>query len=98
MNREGSERTRAPGTPPASQPRMDQRDRYARTLSQAEKTLGGRDRLARALNVPAEKIAAWLAGAETPPLQIFLDSLDLIADGPYVRFSRPIRVAAIRSR
>ena len=77
---------------------MEQRVRYAQILSQAERILGGRARLADVLKVPIEKVDAWLAGAETPPLQIFLASLDLIADGPYVRFSRPIRVAAIRSR
>ena len=71
--------------------------RYARALSQAEQVIGGRERLARALRVPAEKLAVWLAGEETPPLEVFLDSLDLIADGPYVR-ARPIRVAAIRER
>jgi hypothetical protein len=77
---------------------MDQRARYARTLCQAEKTLGGRKQLAHALRVPAEKLAAWLAGDETPPLEVFLDSLDLIADGPYVRNTRRVRVAAIRER
>jgi hypothetical protein len=76
---------------------MDQRMRYARALSQAEQVIGGRERLAHALRVPAERLAAWLAGEETPPLEVFLDSLDLIADGPYIR-ARPIRVAAIRSR
>jgi hypothetical protein len=77
---------------------MDQRTRYAQALSQAEHTLGGRARLAAFLNVPAEKIAAWLSGEEIPPLEVFLDSLDVIADGPYAGFGRPIRVAAIRER
>lgn len=67
-------------------------------LSQAERTLGGRARLAAFFNVPAEKIAAWLSGEEIPPLEIFLGSLDAIADGPYAPVDRPIRVAAIRER
>ena len=75
---------------------MDQRTRYAQALSQAEQTLGGRARLAAFLNVPAEKIAAWLSGEEIPPLEVFLDSLDVIADGPYAAVGRPIRVAVIR--
>jgi hypothetical protein len=25
----------------------------------------------------------WLAGEEAPPDQVFLDALDVIADGPY---------------
>ena len=74
---------------------MDQRTRYAATLSRAEETLGGRDRLARFLNVSREKLDAWLKGDETAPLEAFLGSLDVIADGPYAG-ERPIRVAVIR--
>ena len=77
---------------------MDQRTRYAKTLSQAEKTLGGRAQLAAFFHVSAEKIAAWLAGEEVPPLEVFLGSLDVIADGPYAPMNRRIRVAAIRER
>jgi hypothetical protein len=76
---------------------MDQRTRYATTLSRAEETLGGRDRLARFLNVSPEKIAAWVNGKEVPPLEAFLGSLDVIADGPYAGEARPVRVAAIRN-
>ena len=75
---------------------MDQRTRYANTLSRAEQTLGGRDRLARFLNVPLEKLEAWLKGEEAAPLEAFLGSLDVIADGPYALEGRPIRVVAIR--
>jgi len=78
---------------------MEQRERYARALSQAERTLGGRERLAAALDVPPEKIAAWLSGEEVPPLEAFLRSLDVIADGPYSEGRRRrIRVGVIRSR
>jgi hypothetical protein len=75
---------------------MDQRTRYTQALSQAEATLGGRARLATFLDVPVEKIAAWLSGEEIPPLEAFLGSLDVIADGPYAPMARPIRVAAIK--
>jgi hypothetical protein len=75
---------------------MDQRTRYATTLSRAEETIGGRDRLARFLNVSPQKLEAWLKGEELAPLEVFLGSLDVIADGPYAGEARPLRVAAIR--
>jgi DNA-binding transcriptional regulator YiaG len=77
---------------------MDQRTRYAATLSRAEQTLGGRDRLARFLNVSPEKLETWLKGEEMPPLEAFLGSLDVIADGPFAGEERPIRVAALREK
>ena len=78
---------------------MDQRTRYAKALSRAEKTLGGRARIAAFLGVPPEKIQAWTDGEEVAPLEIFLRSLDVIADGPYaVRRRRRIRVGVIDQR
>jgi len=78
---------------------MDQRTLYADALWQAELTLGGRSQLAAFFHVPKEKIAAWLAGEEIPPLEVFLSSLDVIADGPYAPIERPrIRVAVIPER
>ena len=79
---------------------MEQRARYAQALHDAAKTLGGRERLAAVLKVPAEKLAAWLSGEEMPPLEAFLGSLDVIADGPYAPrpARRRVRVAAIRNR
>ena len=75
---------------------MDQRTRYAQALSEAELTLGGRAQLAEFFHVSRDKIAAWLSGQEVPPLEVFLSSLDVIADGPYAPVDRRIRVAAIR--
>lgn len=75
---------------------MDQRTLYADALWEAELTLGGRAQLAAFFHVPKEKISAWITGTEMPPLEVFLGSLDLIADGPYAPVARPIRVAAIR--
>jgi len=77
---------------------VDQRARYSHTLWQAVATLGNQRRLAMFLGVSEEKLAAWLAGEELAPLDVFLNSLDLVADGPYATAERPIRVAVIRER
>lgn len=77
---------------------VDQRTIYADTVWQAQLTLGGRAQLAAFLHVPKEKIAAWVAGDEVPPLEVFLGSLDVIADGPYAPVERRLKVAAIRER
>jgi hypothetical protein len=62
---------------------MDVRTRYTETLSCAAATIGGLDRLAQFLNVPRSRLLSWVAGEEAPPNQVFLDALDVIADGPY---------------
>jgi hypothetical protein len=77
---------------------VDQRTRYSHTLWQAAAALGSQARLAHFLGVPAEKLTLWLSGEELAPLDVFLNSLDLIADGPYAPSERPIRVAVIRER
>jgi len=77
---------------------MDQRSRYRAALSRAEKILGSRARMAAILGVPPEKLRAWLDGEEPAPLEIFLRSLDVIADGPYAPRDRPIRIAVIDQR
>lgn len=77
---------------------MDQRSRYATAISRAEKILGSRARTASFFGVAPEKIQAWLDGKEAPPLDAFLRSLDVIADGPYSRQGRRIRVAVIDQR
>jgi len=71
-------------------------NRYAAALSRAERVLGGRTRMAAFFRVPPEKIRAWIDGAEAPPLEVFLRSLDVIADGPYASVLRGIRVAVIK--
>ena len=62
---------------------MDVRTRYTETLGCAAATIGGKARLAQFLGVPQARLARWLAGEESPPNQVFLDALDVIADGPY---------------
>lgn len=75
---------------------MDQRTRYVNALSRAERILGGRARMAAFFRVPLKTVSAWVEGVEAPPLDVFLRSLDVIADGPYVSVLRGIRVAAIK--
>jgi hypothetical protein len=77
---------------------MDQQTRYCSALSRAEKILGSRARMAAFFGVPPQKIQAWLEGEEAPPLEIFLRSLDVIADGPYAPAARRIRVAVLPER
>ena len=62
---------------------MDVRTRYTETLACAAATIGGTGRLAEFLDVPRSALVRWLAGEEAPPHQVFLDALDVIADGPF---------------
>jgi hypothetical protein len=62
---------------------MDVRNVYTETLACAAVTIGGAARLAEFLRVPRGRLARWLAGEEPPPQEVFLDALDVIADGPY---------------
>ena len=62
---------------------MDVRTRYTETLACAAATIGGATRLAQFLDVSRSRLMGWLAGEEAPPHQVFLDALDVIADGPY---------------
>ena len=62
---------------------MDVRTRYTETLACAAATIGGTARLAQFLNVSRSRLMGWLAGEEAPPNEVFLDALDVIADGPY---------------
>jgi hypothetical protein len=75
---------------------MDVRTRYTETLACAAATIGGTTRLAQFLDVPRERVTRWLAGEEAPPNQVFLDALDVIADGPYASPDRRrVRVAVL---
>jgi len=70
---------------------------YADMLHRAAATLGGVSRLALRLEAPPEDVRKWIAGAEEPPLAAFLEALDVVAQGPYARGFRRLRVAAIRT-
>jgi hypothetical protein len=47
-------------------------------LNRAAEILGGRDALRRRLNVSTLVLGVWLAGAETPPADVFLKAVDII--------------------
>jgi hypothetical protein len=75
---------------------MDVRTRYTETLACAAATIGGTARLAQFLNVSRPRLMRWLSGEEPPPSQVFLDALDVIADGPYASPERRrVRVAVV---
>ena len=73
---------------------MEQQKLYSSVLHEAALAVGAA-RLAASLGVEPAQIRRWLGGAEIP-LEIFLASLDVIADGPFARRETPVRVAAIR--
>jgi hypothetical protein len=77
---------------------MDVRNRYTETLSFAAATIGGPGRLAQFLNVSRARVMRWLAGEEPPPDQVFLDALDVIADGPYASPERRRARVAVLDR
>jgi hypothetical protein len=77
---------------------MDVRNRYTETLSFAAATIGGPARLAQFLNVSRARVMCWLAGEEAPPHEVFLDALDVIADGPYASPERRRARVAVLDR
>jgi DNA-binding transcriptional regulator YiaG len=74
---------------------MDQRSRYADALRAAADTLGSTARLAFYLKVSPRTVQTWLAGQQAPPLEAFLNALDVIADGPFAPQQRDVHVAVI---
>jgi len=53
------------------------------TLQHALKLAGGEEQLARLLHTEPERLRRWLAALESVPLDTFLETLDLLARGPY---------------
>jgi hypothetical protein len=53
---------------------------YSRALRKAAELTGGRDKLAKLLQVPAAEIERWIADEAKPPREIFLRIVDLILD------------------
>ena len=53
-----------------------------RTLALAAKTLGGAQALAQRLGVEQAILERWMAGEATPPYDVFLQALDIVAGGP----------------
>ena len=54
---------------------------YSRTLQRAARILGGTDVLCRRLKVETAVLEGWIAGRGTPPTEIFLRAVDIIASG-----------------
>ena len=57
-------------------------DAPTRTLALAAKTLGGAQALAERLGVEQAALERWMAGEDTPPYDVFLKALDIVAAGP----------------
>ena len=53
---------------------------YSRAVCKAAELVGGREKLARALQVPLAEIEKWIADQGKPPREIFLRVVDLIID------------------
>lgn len=53
---------------------------HARVLRLAANTVGSVEKLAIALAVDAADLARWIEG-EKPPMEAFLDALDIVAGG-----------------
>ena len=53
---------------------------YSRALQKAVELVGGREALARVLQVPKAEIDRWIADQAKPPREIFLRIVDLILD------------------
>lgn len=51
-----------------------------RALRRASQILGGEVQLSRYLRVSALSVTVWMAGAETPPTDVFLKAVDVIVE------------------
>lgn len=61
----------------------------------AAEILGGTEELRRALHVPPRALAEWLAGVKEPPMDVFLQAVDIISKP--ARMPSPPSVAAKRA-
>lgn len=59
---------------------MDSSSVYSRAVRKAAEMVGGRERLARVLQVPAAEIDKWILGDKRPPREIFLRVVDLLIE------------------
>lgn len=53
---------------------------HVRTLKRAAEIAGGEQPLALRLKVTPSHLALWLAGIETPPVDVFLRAVDIVTD------------------
>ena len=56
------------------------REVHVRTLKRAAEIAGGEQPLALCLKVTPSHLALWLAGIETPPVDVFLRAVDIVTD------------------
>jgi hypothetical protein len=54
---------------------------YSRTVHRACEVLGGLEPTSRHLGVPPVALSRWIAGAEQPPLDVFLKAVDVVLLG-----------------
>src|SRR5687767_12593289 len=52
-----------------------------RTIKEALKTVGDKERLASALRIPADELDLYLEGKKRLPQSLFLQALDIVANG-----------------
>jgi len=53
---------------------------YSRAVRKAAELVGGRERLARVLQVPLVEIEKWILDEKKPPRELFLRVVDLIIE------------------
>ena len=53
---------------------------FSRALLKAAELLGGRDQLAKVLQVPGAELDRWIADEAKPPREMFLRVVDIILD------------------
>jgi DNA-binding transcriptional regulator YdaS (Cro superfamily) len=61
---------------------------HTRTLRRAVEVVGSPEELAETLGVSPESLAAWLAGDQALPNDVYMRALDLVSQGPHHRLSR----------
>ena len=73
---------------------------HVKALHRAAEILGGTEPLRTMLGVSARRLNAWLAGAEEPPIDIFLTAVDVIsaAPGRMRQRSAEVQAAALAGR
>src|SRR5688572_23397778 len=55
---------------------------YARALRRAADVVGGKSALRELLRVPMSELEGWLAGADKPPMDVFLKAVEIISAVP----------------
>ncbi|HEY3074423.1 MAG TPA: YdaS family helix-turn-helix protein [Burkholderiales bacterium] len=58
---------------------------HTRTLRRAVEVVGSPEELAETLGVSPESLAAWLAGEQALPNEVYMRALDLVSQGPHHR-------------